>query len=146
MDQDEYMHARVDNQIDWYDKKSQWNQRWFRRLRAIELVVAASIPLLAGYISAERPSIQLIVGLLGLVVASIAGVTGLYSFQENWVEYRTTCESLCHEKHLFLTETQPYDGEAPFPLFVKRVESLISAENTRWSQFTRSDTRGKHNG
>jgi len=83
--------------------------------------------------SQDSQVIQIIIGLLGLLVAIITAILGLYKFQENWIAYRTTCESLRHEKYLFLTECEPYDGDAPFKLFVQRVESLISKENTKWS-------------
>src|SRR3954471_6125598 len=43
---DEYLTRRVQNQIDWYDKKSVWNQKCFKRLRIVEIIAAAMIPLL----------------------------------------------------------------------------------------------------
>ena len=71
---------------------------------------------------------------MGLLITIITGVVTLYKFQENWIEYRTTCETLRHEKFLFLTQTDPYDIEDPFNLLVHRVENLISKENTQWAQ------------
>ncbi|HFC76762.1 MAG TPA: DUF4231 domain-containing protein, partial [Candidatus Moranbacteria bacterium] len=44
-------------------------------------------------------------------------------------------ESLKHEKYLFLTKSEPYDIDEPFKLLVQRVESLISKENTNWSNY-----------
>ena len=49
MNQDDYIKDRVDGQIEWYDRKSGTNQRWFRWLRIVEIIAAASIPLLVGY-------------------------------------------------------------------------------------------------
>ena len=71
---------------------------------------------------------------MGLLITIITGVVTLYKFQENWIEYRTTCETLRHEKYLFLTQADPYDIEDPFKLLVQRVENLISKENTQWAQ------------
>lgn len=76
-------------------------------------------------------------GILGLAIAVITAVVSLCQFQENWVEYRTTCESLKHEKFLFLTKTEPYNVDTPFPLLVQHIESMISKENTTWSQCIR---------
>lgn len=45
---DEYLNDRLNNQIDWYDGKSQTNQKWFKRLRLLEIIAAAIIPFLAG--------------------------------------------------------------------------------------------------
>lgn len=146
MNEEQFLKERVDDQINWYDKKSQFNQRWYKCLRVGEIVAAAAIPFLAGYMSDKTPAIQVVVGCLGFVIAIIAGVVALCQFQENWVEYRTTCESLRHEKYLFLTQTEPYNVDNPFPLFVQRVESLISTENTKWSQLIRTPKKEVKNG
>jgi hypothetical protein len=140
MNQDEYIQNRVDRQIDWYNRKSENNQQWFRLLRIVEIVAAAAIPLLAAYADTIAP-IKLIVGGLGLLVAVIAGVLGVYQFQELWTGYRTICEALKQEKYLFLTKTPPYDQGDPFPLFVQRIENTISKEHANWAQYMR--VRGK---
>lgn len=137
MDESEYLKTRVDGQIGWYDKKSCYHQKWYKGLRIVEIVAAASIPFLVGYITDTELFFRIIVGLLGLAIAVITAVVSLCQFQENWVEYRTTCESLKHEKFLFLTKTEPYNVDTPFPLLVQRVESMISKENTMWSQYIR---------
>jgi hypothetical protein len=146
MNEEQFIKERVDDQISWYDKKSQFNQRCYKYLRVIEIAAAAAIPFLVGYVTDSTPAIRVIIGSLGFIIAVIAGVVGLYQFQENWVEYRTTCESLRHEKYLFLTKTEPYNVDNPFALFVQRVESLVSSENTRWSQLIRAPKKEKRNG
>jgi len=137
MDTDAYIEQRVDEQIKWYDGKSQGAQRWFKALRVMEIVCAAFIPLIAGFQLANE-STALVVSLLGVVIAVSAALIGLGNYQENWVEYRTTCESLRHEKYLFLTKATPYDDVEPFNLFVQRVEGLVSKENSTWSQAVRA--------
>ena len=144
--QEDYLKDRLDDQIDWYDRKSLSNQKWYKWLRIIEIIAAASIPFVAGYMSDGTLWPKVSAGVLGLIVAIITAIVGLYNFQEHWVEYRTTCESLKHEKFLYLTKTEPYNIEEPFPLFVKRVESLISTENTKWSQHVRSQKKEKKDG
>lgn len=133
MNQEEYLKNRVDHRINWYDRKSCFNQNWFKRLQVIAILSASTIPFLTGYSSGEDVSIRVCIGILGLMVAAITAVLSLYKFQENWHEYRTTCESLTHEKYLYLTNTEPYDIPEPFPLLVQRVEMLISKENSMWS-------------
>lgn len=138
MKEDEYISSRVDDQINWYDGKSQTAQCWFKWLRAIEIISAAAIPLIAGFAKDPFP-VTLTVGLLGALIAVISALISLNQFQENWTEYRTTCESLKHEKFLFLTKAEPYHENDPYPLFVQRVESLISKENSAWSQYTQAN-------
>ena len=142
MNQDDYIKDRVDLQIEWYDRKSSTNQRCFRWLRIVEIVAAASIPLLVGYADTVA-EFKVVIGVLGLMIAVIAGVLGLYQFQESWTGYRATCEALKQEKYLFLTKTQPYEQGDSFSLFVQRVENLISKEHSNWSQYTRIGGKAK---
>lgn len=143
VDQEEYVKNRVDDQIAWYDRKSASNQRWFYRLRMIELIAAAAIPLLAGY-AEIAVELRIAMGVLGAIVAVIAGVLALYQFQENWTAYRSTCESLKQEKHLFLTRTEPYQDSDAFPLFVHRVEGLMAEQRASWMQSLRGVSRDKN--
>lgn len=138
MNDEEYINSRVDSQISWYDGKSQSAQRWFKWLRGTEIVAAAAIPLIAGFAADPFP-VTLTLGILGASIAVVSAAISLNQFQENWTEYRTTCESLKHEKFLYLTKAEPYHEEEPFRLFVQRVESLISKENSAWSQYTQAN-------
>lgn len=142
MDQDNYISERLEKQIDWYDTKSQNNQQWFKSLRIAEIVCAAIIPFLAG-MSESIPFSQIIIGALGVVIAICAGLSALNKYQENWLTYRTTCETLRHEKYLFLTGSKPYDGDGAFNQFVERIEGLISKENTQWSRITSEKSHDK---
>ena len=130
---EEYIEQRLSDQIDWYDRKSGTNQRWFKRLRFGEIVAAAIIPFLSGF-AGNSFSIKIAIGALGVFVAVIASVLGLLQFQVHWIAYRAIAESLRKEKFLFLTQTEPYDKDDAFHRFVQRVEALLSKENTEWAQ------------
>ncbi|MGK0343460.1 MAG: hypothetical protein ACJAXW_004023 [Candidatus Azotimanducaceae bacterium] len=136
--QEEYLEQRLDDQLDWYDRKSSWNQKWYKRLQLILLVSAATITFLSGFPGEVTESgidwVNITIGLLGVVMTAIAAGLGLYNFQENWIKYRTTSESLQKEKYKFLTGVSPYDGDNAFKLLVEHVEGLISKENSDWSQ------------
>ena len=146
MTPDEYLRDRLDDQINWYSKKSQWSQRCFKILRIVETVFASAIPFLVSLISGETPILKILTGAMGVCVAAISGLVSLYKFHENWIEYRTTAETLKHEKFLYLTKTPPYDGDNAFSDLVNRVESLISRENSTWSQTHREKEKEKTNG
>lgn len=137
MDQETYISDRVDDQIDWYDRKSQTAQKKFKMLRGFEIVAAAAIPLIAGF-GKGFPYNSEVLGLLGACIAIASAIINLNQYQENWTGYRTTCETLKHEKYLFLTGAEPYREENAFQNFVRRVEMLISTENSNWSQNTRA--------
>lgn len=133
-----YLKERLDDQIEWYDQKSKNNQYWFKGLRTAEIIIAALIPFISGitasYGGFEKTGLILL-GLAGVIIAIIAGVLSLGQFQEHWIEYRTTCESLKKEKFLFKTGAEPYGHDESFNLLVQRVETLVSQENTNWAQY-----------
>lgn len=133
MKEDEYIKSRLDDQISWYSKKSQFNQKWFKRLKILEIASAAIIPFLAG-LGSDIPHYQIVIGALGVIIAVSAGISSVYKFHENWIEYRTTAETLKHEKYLYLAKCPPYEMNDSFEKLVQRVESIISKENTQWSR------------
>jgi len=142
MDEKEYIEQRLEDQMVWYDRKSMWNQDWHKRLKIAEISIAASIPFWVGAIElvGETPVwsnvLKVIVALLGVLIAVISGIPGIYKFQENWMAYRTTCEMLKHEKYFYETGSGPYKGVTDkLCLLVQRVEMLISQENTNWRQY-----------
>lgn len=139
MDDKEYIEQRLDHQKNWYSKNSRLNQRWHKLLQIILFTSAACIPFLNSIIS-HPDCLKYTTGALGLLIAIISGITALYKFDEKWIKYRSTAEALKHEKYLYETRVEPYDGAQPFPVLVHRVENLISQENRDWSQYiTKTD-------
>ena len=135
----EYMKQRLQDQIDWYDRRSLQNRQRYSRLRIAEIAVAATIPLFSGVaacFSSLSVAVPILVGFLGTVVTVIAGALSLGQHQERWIEYRSTCESLKKEKYTFHTRVDPYAGEDAFPLLVQRVEAILSKEGANWMQQT----------
>jgi hypothetical protein len=47
MTEEEYIEERLNDQIIWYSKKSQTNQKWFKRLRLLEIILLKSVLLLS---------------------------------------------------------------------------------------------------
>lgn len=121
-------HRRLLDQIDWYDRKSIDNQRWFKRLKGLQLVAAAAVPVVATL--AVDP---VVTGGLGAVILVLEGMQGLNQYQQNWISYRSTCEALRHERYLFEATAGPYaKARRPTRLLAERIEGLISRENDQW--------------
>lgn len=137
MIEQEYLNDRLEDQINWYDKKSSQAQSIYKSLKLYEIIVATLIPIIAGF-GEDIVPIPLTVGLLGASIAIVSAYVSLNQFQENWIKYRTTCESLKHEKFLFLSNATPYVDVNRYPLLVQRVEMLISKENSTWSEHTQT--------
>ncbi len=145
MTTNDYLTDRVDDQINWYDKKSSWNQRMFKLLQILQIIAAASIPILTGFITKDTEGMKHVVAGIGALIAIISGVLSLYKFQENWIQYRTVSESLKHQKYLFLTKTYPYNTDDATHVLVETVENLISQENSTWSKYTQQKGKQESN-
>ncbi len=130
---------RLEDQLKWYSKKSRLNQKCFKWLKVIEIVAAALIPFAAG-LRAD----PLITGGLGVIVVILESLQGLFQFQQNWTNYRSTAEGLKHEKFLWQARAGPYkDLEDPDALFAERVEALISTEHAKWVNYQEQAGKGK---
>lgn len=44
---EDYIKNRLDNQADWYDKKSSYNQKWYKQLKKTEVVLTILMPVIA---------------------------------------------------------------------------------------------------
>jgi hypothetical protein len=130
--------ARLEDQLGWYDRKSRSAQRNFKRLKLLQIVTAAAIPVI---VAAEGPA--LLTAALGAAVVVLEAVQQLYQWQTNWVQYRSTAEALKHEKFLFLSSAGPYSSTDRFRVLAEKLEGLISQEHAKWTHDREhSDQRG----
>jgi hypothetical protein len=120
---------RLEDQLGWYERKSASSKSWFYRLKALQIVIAAAIPVAAGGGAGAW-----ITGTLGATIVVLEGFQQLFQLQQNWTGYRATAEALKHEKFLYLSRAGPYaDGSRREPLLAERVEGLVSQEHAAWS-------------
>ncbi len=121
---------RLEDQIAWYDRKSRTAERRYKLLKLTQIVAAALIPLVSVFPIHEPQSVTAV---LGLLVVIVEAVQQLNQDQQNWISYRSTCESLKHEKYLFLAGAGSYLGPANrIALLAERIEGLISQEHATW--------------
>ena len=119
---------RLEDQIAWYDRKSGEAQRRFKLLKAAQLLAAAAIPIVATLDA--HPAFA---ASLGALVVVVEGFLQLNQYQQNWSAYRSTCESLKHEKFLYLAGAGPYSGDGnAHAVLADRIEGLISQEHAKW--------------
>ena len=147
---DEYIKERLDDQIAWYDRKSSLNQRKYKKLKRMEFIIAASIPVVISlsqmrivedfhHLNTILQVLATFAGVILVVMNKFFELEGYYKF---WKEYRTTCETLQYERIMYLTRTEPYDEDDAFPLLVKNVETILSSEVQKWQSLSR-DKKGK---
>ena len=131
---------RLEDQIGWYDRKSQMNRRYFNRIKIIEISAAALIPFVSAF---NFQRLAWVSGGLGVVITVLEGMLHLNQYEQNWITYRSTCESLKHEKYVYLGKAGPYSGSAdPHALLADRVESLVSQEHAKWASVQLQQPKG----
>ena len=126
----EYLKNRYEDQITWYSDRASLNKRLYQCFQWGVIILSATVPVLVASIPKSAEWITITVS-IGLAIGTAALKT--FKFQENWINYRTVSETLKKEKHFLDARLDDYansdDREA---LFVERVESLISRENSLW--------------
>src|SRR5713226_2366701 len=121
--------ARLDDQINWYDRESRRAQRMFKMLKAVTIIAAAGVPIVGQFI----PHNTIVVSILGGVVIVVESIQQMNQYQQLWITYRATAESLKHEKYLHAAGAGPYvETENADRLLAERLESLVSQEHARW--------------
>lgn len=128
-DADTTGYTRLEEQIEWYDKKSIDAQQYYKNSKIFVIVASAAIPILA------LLDYKIAVACLGAAIVIAEGLAHVNQWQQNWLNYRTTCENLIHEKFAFIEKIGPYDlndTEQSRKILVERVEGLMSSERTNW--------------
>ncbi len=132
---------RLEDQINWYDKKSRRNQRFYKWLKAVTVIAAAMVPAVSVGVGG-RPY----AAALGVIIVVAEGLQQMNQYQANWISYRSTCEALKHDKYLFLAKAGPYASASdPIVLLAERIEGLVSQEHAKWAS-TRQDSEAKNRG
>lgn len=125
---------RLDDQLAWYDRKSMANQRTYKRIKITEILAAALIPFLAGL---GLPHVSIVTASLGVLITVLEGLLHLNQYQQNWINYRSTCEALKHEKYTYLGKAAPYANVPdPHALLAERIELLVSQAHAKWHLFS----------
>ena len=120
---------RLETQIKWYGSHARSNKRWYMRIKLVQIVSAAVIPVIAAADLAVW-----IAGALGALVVVLESVQQLFQFHSNWTSYRSTAESLKHEKFLYVAGAGAYaTAKDPAALLAERVEGRVSQEHAAWA-------------
>ena len=128
-------------QLNWHDKKSASNQKWYKALRIIALVFSVLIPFLSGFINKEDAGlIPYAIGVSGIIIAICEGLLMLNKYQENWINYRKVAESLRREKTFYENEAGPYEkANDSLKMLVIRVSEILAKENIDWADRVRTE-------
>ena len=144
-----YLSKRYEEQFGWYDRRSGEYKKMYQKFQWWLIVLSELTPVFvtfdltkyaAGLPKLMVASLEIVPIGTSVLVAILATALKTFRFQETWLEYRTTAETLKKEKYLYLASADEYaKSKNKERLFVLRVENLISRENTAWAQAWRED-------
>ena len=143
MTQEEYIKDRLDDQINWYEKKSSFCQKKHKFWQVMKIVSALSITTISLWAPADlfkSPvegstfSINLshLIGVIGAFIVFIESFVKIFDYEKLWIQYRSTAERLKREKLLFQTSSKPYHTKEAFSLLVQQSESIMNNEVQGW--------------
>lgn len=143
MTAEEYIEQRLDDQINWYEKKSSFNQKKHKFWQVMKIVAALLITTISLWapgdlFKSSTPdsnfSINLshLIGVIGAFVVFIESFVKIFDYEKLWIQYRSSAEKLKREKLLFQTNSKPYHTKVAFTLLVQRCEAIMQDEVQGW--------------
>lgn len=140
----DYLKRRVDHQASWHSEKAGWNKHWFYGMEIATLASGAIIPIinLAADSVLSATWRGLISAILAIIVVLAAGISKLFKFQENWLNYRALAEVLKREKELYLNGVGEYNlptEPEKNKVLVSRVEDVLASTTSQFMALNRSD-------
>jgi hypothetical protein len=135
-----YLQERWQKQKDYYSKQSAENKRRHQGLQLFITLAAIAVPILL-----TIPNVSVVIPtVLSGLIAGASALENVFHYGDNWRNYRQTLEGLKREKALFEARAGTYgDPKKAFPLFVERVEALVSEETMRFFPEDRSKSQAQ---
>lgn len=153
-----YLQDRLVGQRKWYEGKATQNKKEFMRFQKVVILLSAFIPIQVilckalgeisffGFFSFDcNEHSALISACVSAVLAVLAGLDKLKNPQTTWYNYRANEENLKKEFYMCIHEVGPYEIENLPELrktLVSRVESIISADMSRFVEQQKAKTQG----
>lgn len=94
----EYITERLNQALQWYDKKSSVNKNAYLRMRAATVIGGALVPVL---VNLDFQFVNLITTVISLIVVLFVSLESVYHFREQWTNYRSTEQFLRKEYFIF---------------------------------------------
>jgi hypothetical protein len=127
----EYIEDRVNEQIKWHSNRASFNKQRYHMLQIITIIAGSMVPLV-NVIGGDNDflplSTRVVSAGLGALITIVTSITQLKKYDENWLSYRKTAESLKKEKFMFLHDVGEYstnDEEQKKRLFVQKIETIL---------------------
>jgi len=139
---DNYLEQRYYHQMNYYSKASAHNQKKYKRYQWTLIILSAITPVLAALNgkpitiggTTHNWDLQVFVVIVSAIVAILTTGLKTFSYQETWINYRSTYERLKPEIYYYNFNIGPYSGSDidKESLFVTRVEAILDSEHKDW--------------
>lgn len=128
-----YLSSRVDDQINWYNKRSGQFKRRYRWFKGLTIVAGGLIPLCIAFSDKFGDAFKYLAGVFGALISIMEGISGMLKDKETFLAYRAANQALIREKMQYQSKSGKYAaGSNAFSLFVESCESIMAGENTQW--------------
>ena len=126
---------RLQQQIAWYDAQGMRAMAYYKTIKVLQLVAAASIPVVVSF-----DVTNWITGSIGSAIVVLEGIQQLFGYHEYWISYRSACEALRQETWLFEARAGIYrEALEPDALLAERLHNIAANESARWAAFHTED-------
>ncbi len=136
-EENNYLEDRLEGQRKWHSDKASLNKNRYQLVEMITIIAGATIPVInvIDFEFINEPSIRFLSALIGAIIVVAAGLSKLFKFQENWINYRTLSETLKREQEFYRYEVGDYDARSDqkrLKLLVQRVENILASATEQY--------------
>lgn len=136
MTEQEYLEKRVLPQRRYFSERAASNKKRYYFVSISKLLLSLAITVLSSLMGNASPC-SIIIAILSAFITLIEGILLLCKYNENWIIYRMTSETLKKEEVLFETRSGEYsavEDKQAFNLFVQNIEDIIQNNNKNWEK------------
>lgn len=137
-----YLTDRIQAQINWHSDKANRNKTHYYLAEIITLGAGALIPVINVFDVLSNPNlIRILSAALAALAVFSSGISKLYKFQENWLNFRALAEALRREKELYSYHVGDYESQSDRrqKLLVERVENMLASATSQFVSIQRAE-------
>lgn len=130
----EYLEKRYYEQLSYYDSSSKKNQRRYKNIQWVLIILSTLTTILAALPKTEGFDFKYLIVISAALVTILTSGLKTFQYQELWITYRSTMEQLKPEIYYYNFGVGDYGKPAADKecLFVTRIEQILSKEHTEW--------------
>jgi hypothetical protein len=138
-----YLEERIESQRKWHSGKATKNKNRYYLTESITLVAGASIPVINVLDVLPSPATKILSASLAAIIVISAGLSKLFKFQENWLNFRALAEALKREEELYLHKVGDYDleGDKREKILIERIENLLGTTTSQFVSIHRTESK-----